>query len=426
MISNKFALVSFLSLGCATIAITGSSLPSLGRSESEESQDLVKNVWSLVNARYVDGAFVKKNWRAVGNQYVTKGRYRNRAEAYRAVRQMLTKLNDPYTQFLDPKEYAQRQASMANTITGVGMTTEDPLNQPSIVISVVEGSPAQRAGVLPEDRIVAVDGKLVRRMAAGQVTQAIRGPVGTRVVLTVQRQGQQVKIPIVREKINFPTVRYTFQADQQVGYIRLGQFGDNAAREMAAAIENLEAQQPKGYILDLRGNPGGRVDMAATIAGQWMGEAVLSTIRDRHNSCELNFPSLVENGCRIPTRGKPLTDRPLVVLVNGNSASASEMLAGAFQDQRRAVVVGDKTFGKGVVQSIFSLGNGSALTLTTDRYLTPQGRAIHKVGLQPDVKVATSANERRDLFRAQRKLGTSADRQYMKALSLLQGMQGGS
>lgn len=389
--------------------------------EPEEALQLVQDVWTLVNTQYVDSTFNRKDWQAIGTQYLVKAQYREKAQAYKAVRKMLKELNDPYTQFLDPTEYSQRQASLANSITGVGMTTEDPLGQPSIVISVVEGSPAEEAGVQPEDLIVAVDGKKVRAMAAGKVTQAIRGPIGTKVVLTIQRQGKTIKIPIVRRQINFPTVRSLYDEDNQIGYIRLSQFGDNAAQEMATAIQTLETVNPRGYVLDLRGNPGGRVDMAAAIAAQWMGSTVLTVIRDRQGGCQVNFQALASTQCRLMTEGKALTDKPLVVLVNGSSASASEMLAGSLQDNHRAIVVGEKTFGKGVVQSIYSLGHGAALTLTTDTYLTPKGRSIHKLGIQPDEKLALKPAEARALFRTERKLATKEDRQYMRAVSWVNG-----
>jgi carboxyl-terminal processing protease len=403
-----------------TAAILVSSSRSFAASEPEESQQLVQDVWSLVNSQYVDSTFNNQNWQAVRSKFVIKAKYRNKTQAYQAVRQMLKKLNDPYTQFLEPQEYSQRQASLANTITGVGMTTEDPPRKPSIVISVLEGSPAEQAGVQPEDLVVAVNGKKVGDMAEGKVTQAIRGPEGSAVVLTILRQGKTIRTRIVRRKINFPTVRATYQPTEKIGYIRLSQFGDNAAKEMGEAIQSLEAKQPMGYVLDLRNNPGGRVDIAAAIASQWMGDSVLTTIRDRNGGCELNFRSLAATKCQLYTGGKALTNKPLVVLVNGFSASASEMLAGAFQDNHRAIVIGDKTYGKGVVQSIFSLGDGAALTLTTDRYLTPKGRNIHKIGIQPDVKLALKPAESKALFRAQRKLGTAEDRQYRKAVSLLQ------
>jgi carboxyl-terminal processing protease len=418
MKNNRVLAVSLL-FTVGTI-IAGSSR-TIAAPEPEEALQLVQDVWTLVNTQYVDSTFNKKDWQAIGAQYLVKTKYREKAQAYKAVRKMLKELNDPYTQFLDPTEYSQRQASLANSITGVGMTTEDPLGKPSIVISVVEGSPAEEAGVQPEDLIVAVDGKKVKSMAEGKVTQAIRGPIGTTVVLTIQRQGKTIKIPIVRRQINFPTVRSIYKEQENVGYIRLSQFGDNAAREMSAAIQSLETKNPRGYILDLRGNPGGRVDIAAAIASQWMGNTVLTVIRDRKGGCEINFQSLAPTQCRLMTGGKALTDKPLVVLVNGSSASASEMLAGSLQDNYRAIVVGEKTFGKGVVQSIYALGHGTALTLTTDTYLTPKGRSIHKLGIQPDEKLALKPAEAKSLFRTQRKLATAEDRQYMKAISWLDG-----
>jgi carboxyl-terminal processing protease len=387
--------------------------------ESGELQELVQGVWSLVNSQYVDGTFNNNNWQTVRSKYVVKAKYQNKKQAYKAVREMLKKLNDPYTQFLEPEEFSQRQASLANTIVGVGMTTEDPLGQPSIVISVVEGSPAEGAGLQAGDLIVAVDGKKVRKMSAGVVTQAIRGKQNTPVVLTIQRAGKTLNRRIIRQKINFPTVKFAYKPDEQIGYIRLSQFGDNAAKEMRAALTALETNPVRGYVLDLRGNPGGRVDVAAEIASEWMGESVLTAIRDRNGGCTLNFSSLAATKCRLVTEGTAVTDKPLVVLVNASSASASEMLAGSFQDNHRAIVLGDKTYGKGVVQSIFSLPDGAALTLTTDKYLTPNGRDIHKIGIVPDVKLVLKPAENKTLFRTQSKLGTKADRQYTRAVELL-------
>jgi carboxyl-terminal processing protease len=234
--------------------------------------------------------------------------------------------------------------------------------------------------------------------------------VGTEITLTIQRGKQELKFPLKRERIEIHPVRYEVHQEQvgKIGYIRLIQFSANAADEMKAAIRDLEKQGVTGYILDLRSNPGGLLIASIEIARMWLQEGgIVSTVnrlgesdRERANNTQL-------------------TNKPLVVMINRGSASASEILSGALKDNDRARLVGEKTFGKGVVQSVRGLGDGSGLAVTVAKYLTPKGTDINKKGIEPDIIIQLSEKQLEALGRDRNKIGTSADAQYTTALEEL-------
>ena len=247
-------------------------------------------------------------------------------------------------------------------------------------------------------------------MDLNDAVSKIRGPVGSEVTLTIRRGEREIDFPITRARIEIHPVRYNTQVSPEgdIGYIRLTQFSSNAASEMSEAIEDLETQEVSGYILDLRSNPGGLLYSSIDIARMWLDEGgIVSTV---------NRQGVVDEE---EANNRALTDKPLVVIVDGGSASASEILSGALQDNQRAVIVGTQTFGKGLVQSVRSLADGSGVAVTVAKYLTPDGRDINENGIAPDVEIDISEEQGELLAEDRTLIGTEADPQFAEALKIL-------
>ncbi len=375
----------------------------------ESPKEVIDEVWQVINHDYVDGTFNGVDWRAVRSQYLNRN-YNSTDEAYTAVREMVEQLGDPYTRFMDPEQFKSMQIDTSGELTGVGIQiSQDEETKQITVISPIEGSPAADMGIRAQDVILQVDGQSTEGMDINEVVGLIRGPVDSEVVLTISRNSQEMNFTIKRARIELHPVRFSHHSAPtgDIGYIRLTQFSSNAASEMRSAIRELNNQNVAGYILDLRFNPGGLLYSSAEIARMWMDQGEIVSTVDRKGVVD-----------RLTTgrRGK-LTDKPLVVLVDGGSASASEILAGALQDNQRAVLVGTKTFGKGLVQSVHPLGDGSGLAVTIAKYYTPSGRDINKKGIEPDITVQLTDEQQESLTRE--KVGTPEDPQYIKALSVL-------
>jgi carboxyl-terminal processing protease len=345
-------------------------------------QLLLNEAWKIVNQAYVDGSFNHQNWWQL-REKTLKQPLKDRAATYDAIRTMLGTLNDPYTRLLQPAQYRSLQTSTSGELTGVGLQIAvNPDTKYLEVISPIEGSPAAIAHLLPRDQILQIDGVLTTDLTLDEAAEKMRGKLGTVVVLEVQHTGKVEAIETValkRDRIEINPVRSEMRKapdGSTLGYIRLAQFNANATRDLKTAIEKLEAQKVKGYILDLRNNPGGLLQAGVEIADLWMDPQPIVYTVDRHGllgSFEATTPAL--------------THAPLVVLVNRGTASASEILAGALQDTGRATLVGERTFGKGAIQSLFDLSDGSGLAVTIATYETPNHRNINKVGIQPDREV---------------------------------------
>jgi carboxyl-terminal processing protease len=395
-----------------TIAFTGLGIHSQGQALFKESpKELVDEVWQIINRQYVDGTFNQVDWQATRKQYLNKS-YSSKQEAYKSIREMLKKLDDPYTRFMDPEEFKNMQVDTSGELTGIGIQIGlDEKTKKLTVISPIEDTPAAKAGVLAKDIITSINGKSTEGMDTNQAVSLIRGEAGTKVKLSVLRNGQRKDFEIVRAKIEIHPVKYSQQKTPagNIGYIRLNQFSANAGKEMRAAIQDLEKKQVPGYILDLRGNPGGLLFSSVEIARMWLNNGTIVSTKDRQGEQEREVAS-----------GRALTNKPLVILVNKGSASASEILSGALQDNRRATLVGSQTFGKGLVQSVRPLDDGSGVAVTIAKYFTPNGRDINKHGIDPDIKVELSQKQEQDLWLRERdKLGTLQDPQFAKAVEIL-------
>jgi carboxyl-terminal processing protease len=359
----------------------------------------------------VDGTFNQLDWKAVRNEYLNRS-YSNQTEAYKAIREMLKKLEDPYTRFMDPEEFKNMQIDTSGELTGVGIQlAQDEQTKKLVVISPIEDTPAFKAGVLAKDVIVKIDGKSTTGMDVNEAVKLIRGQEGTKVTLTIVRGNQEKDYQLTRAKIAIHPVRYNAQntSTGRIGYIRLNQFSANAAEEMRNALKDLEKQKVTGYVLDLRSNPGGLLYASLEIARMWINDGAIVSTVNRQGETD-----------RQEANKRALTDKPLVVLVDGGSASASEILSGALQDDKRAILVGTKTFGKGLVQSVRGLGDGSGIAVTIAKYLTPSGRDINKHGIEPDIVFALTDAQRKELQQDRTKVGTPADPQFAKAVNVLQ------
>ncbi len=413
MVLTKRGLVlGATALVLTTVAVTGAGLH-FSQSQAffrESPKELVDKVWQIINGDYVDATFNQVDWRAVRTEYLGRD-YSNPDDAYKAIREMLGRLNDPYTRFMNPEEFKNMQIDTSGELMGVGIQiAKDEESDRLIVISPIEDSPAFDAGILSKDIILAIDGKDTLGMDVNEAVQLIRGEEGTSVTLTIKRGETRIDYPIVRARIEIHPVRARLQQTElgPVGYIRLNQFNANAAKEMRAAIRDFENQSVTGYVLDLRSNPGGLLYASIEIARMWLAEGTIVSTVDRRGEVD-----------RQRATNSALTNKPLVVLVDGGSASASEILSGALQDNDRAVLVGTSTFGKGLVQSVRSLGDGSGLAVTIAKYLTPSGRDINEAGIPPDVELELTEEQRKDLQTNNTKIGTLDDPQFAKALEVL-------
>ena len=386
-------------------------LPGSASLVSDSPKEVIDQTWQIVFRDYLDtnGKYTTDKWKDLRRQVLSKS-YGSTKESYEAIRGMLATLDDPYTRFLDPREFKEMQIDTSGELSGVGIQLSlDKDTKELTVVSPIEGSPASRAGVMPKDVITAIDGKSTKGMTTADAVKLIRGKAGSTVTLQLRRDGKLLDTPLVRARIELHAVdtQVNTSADgTKIGYIRLKQFNANAAKDMAQALKDLEKQQVQGYVLDLRSNPGGLLVASIAIARQWLNEGVIVSTKTR-------------DGIQDTKRavGRALTERPLVVLVNEGSASASEILSGALQDNERAILVGETTFGKGLVQSVRGLIDGSGMTVTIAKYLTPSGRDIHKHGIDPDVRAKLSAREIRSLRLED--LGTQKDSQYRVAESTL-------
>jgi carboxyl-terminal processing protease len=368
-------------------------------------QRLVSEVWRIVNRTYLDETFNHQNWATV-RQKALSTPFNNHQAAYQAIQKMLKSLDDPFTRFLDPEQYRSLQVNTSGELTGVGLQIAlNPQTGNLEVIAPIAGSPAEKAGIRPRDRILKIEGIPTENLTLDEAATRMRGPIGSFVTLLIARDsGQETEIRLVRDRIALNPVvaelRYSPQ-NQPLGYIRLNQFNANAATELAHAISSLEKKGAAGYILDLRNNPGGLLQAGIEIARLWLDSGTIVYTVNRQG-IQGSFEAF----------GPALTDDPLVILVNQGTASASEILAGALQDNGRAQLVGATTFGKGLIQSLFELSDGSGLAVTIAKYETPKHRDINKLGIKPD-KVVTQEIIKRE------QVATAEDLQYQAAIELL-------
>ncbi|AFY49730.1 C-terminal processing peptidase [Nostoc sp. PCC 7524] len=370
-----------------------------------EEQKLVSEVWRIVNRTYLDDTFNHQNWAAVRQKALEKP-FKDQKATYVAIQNMLKSLDDPFTRFLDPEQYRSLQVNTSGELTGVGLQIAlNPQTGKLEVVSPIEGSPADKAGIRSRDRILKIEGFSTENLTLDEAAARMRGPIGSLVTLLIERDGEGEKeVRLVRDRIALNPVVAELRTSPQgksIGYLRLTQFNANASTELAHAISSLEKKGADAYILDLRNNPGGLLQAGIEIARLWLDSGTIVYTVNRQG-IQGSFEAF----------GPALTDDPLIVLVNQGTASASEILAGALQDNGRAKLLGETTFGKGLIQSLFELSDGSGLAVTIAKYETPNHRDINKLGIKPDQVIAQQPITREQI-------ATEADLQYKSALELL-------
>ncbi len=323
--------------------------------------DLFANVFHIVQTDYVDPV---KNSELINN----------------ALNGMLSGL-DPHSSYMDPKQYQDMQVTTRGEFGGLGLevTEADGFLK---VIAPIKGTPAYKAGIKSGDLILDIDGRTVVGLTLNDAVARMRGPTGSKITLTLKRDkvDTPIKIAMTREVIHVQVVSSQLLGD--IGYVRLDEFNEETAPGMEKAIAKLKQESNgklAGLVLDLRGNPGGLLEQAIAVSDDFIRRGEIVSTRGRH----------AEDDQRWDAKGNDLLDgKPLVVLIDNGSASASEIVSGALQDDRRAVLLGERSFGKGSVQTVLPLNNGGAIRLTTARYYTPSGRSIQGLGITPDVRVA--------------------------------------
>lgn len=317
-----------------------------------------------------------------------------------ALRGMLQSL-DPYSQFMDKEEFTSMKEDTAGKFGGLGITI-GMKGGVLTVISPMEGTPAFRAGLLPDDKILEIDGEATDQLDLSEAVKRMRGDPGTEVTVKVFRPRTQLtkSFTIERAIINVPSVKDTRMLDGNIGYVRVVQFGEDTGKDLRVELEKLQEEGAKGLVLDLRGNPGGLLSAAVEVAQYFLnrGDLIVFT-RGRGGDITQSFRAR-------PTWKFPKV--PMAVLINGASASASEIVAGALQDNKRAVLVGEKSFGKGSVQTVLPQEGGTATRMTTAKYYTPSERVIHDNGIEPDVVVPVSFETWRKVILARNKAEGSA------------------
>ena len=392
---KKFILLPFFFSG---LLLSNTIESSVLKSSNKE---VIDHVWQIVYRDFLDseGKFDKSNWIKLRKKLLSKN-YPNADDAYIAIREMLNNLNDPYTRFLDPKQFNEMRIDTSGELTGVGIQIlKDSESGFLVIVSPIAGSPASESGIQAKDKIISIDNISTKSLDIEGAVKLIRGKKGTKVNLEILRNGSIFNKTLVRKKIEIKSVTSKINSSRNgflVGYLRIKQFNANASKELKQVILDYETKNVSGYILDLRSNPGGLLDSSIEISRQFIDKGIIVS-------------TLSKNGLKEVKRanGSALTSKPLVVLVNEGSASASEIVSGAIKDNLRGKLVGKKTFGKGLVQSMRSLVDGSGLTVTVAKYLTPNGIDINKFGIRPDIEVNMNVNPI-----LQNQIGTRRDKQY--------------
>jgi carboxyl-terminal processing protease len=317
----------------------------------------------------------------IRKNYVDEKNIDPKKETYGAIKGMLETLGDDgHTRFLTPEEREQNDQSLSGTYVGIGVQLVEK-NGEVVVTAPIDGSPAEKAGIGSDDVLLVVDGESVRGDEVSEVVEKVKGPEGTRVELTVRHEGERRTYDLQRAEINSPVASWALIPGTNVALVLLSSFSDDSAQELQNAFEEAKAAGARRFILDLRNNPGGRLDQAVEMAGYFLEpESVVYIRKDASGERE-----------EIKVEGQPeSTDAPLAVLVDGGSASSSEILAGALRDNDRAPVIGETTFGTGTVLSEFVLRDGSSILLGVAEWLTPDGDFIRDTGITPDVRVPLS------------------------------------
>lgn len=335
------------------------------------SQKLFEHTWQVIKNEYYDPNFNRQYWVRWKNHY--KGKIKTEEDAKVAIDSMLESLDDPYSRFLTKREFAEQNSSITSKISGIGVNIVNDSGKTKI-ISVIDNTPAQFADLKSGDVIISVDGVKVSGLSLAQVSSLVKGPINTFVSIDILRGNEVIKKKIIRKEISIKTVKSS--VDKNIGYIQLTSFISAATpNEFLEALEN--THDTKGLIIDLRGNTGGLLPNAVFISNLFISKGKIVSIVGR-------------NGYHYDIMAQDTNvniDKPVIILVDGASASASEIFSGAMKDYHKAKLIGTKTYGKGMVQKIIPMPNETGLNLTVAKYLTPKGNDINKLGINPDIEM---------------------------------------
>ncbi len=387
--NKKHIIIAFILLGALLVfnnilhdiyvkmVSTQTSVRTSLNTEQLPPQKLFDRTWKIVKKSYFDTDMNEQDWNRWKAHY--QGKIKTEEDAYVAINTMLASLDDPYSKFMSKKEFTELNSSIASKITGIGVNIFSNAGK-IMILNVIDGTPASAADLKSGDIIYAVDKKEVSGMTISDVAALVRGPENSTVELTLLRNDKKINKTIKRKEIKIKTVKSS--VDKNIGYIQILSFiGSTTSNEFVEALEKTD--KTDGLIIDLRGNPGGLLPNAVFIANLFIPEGKIVSVVGRNgykqdlNAQKTNFT----------------IDKPLVVLVDHSSASASEILSGALKDYNKAKLVGTTTYGKGMVQEVLPLPNETGLNLTIAKYLTPSGTDINKKGIEPDVNVELTLDD---------------------------------
>jgi carboxyl-terminal processing protease len=340
--------------------------------KARSAELLYDEAWTMLRTEYVDGSFNGQDWSKWRYKY--QGKLKDPDDAYVAIGTMVASLNDEYTRFLQPRDMNEQSMSIDSRLYGVGIQIAKRDNK-LLVLATIDDTPAQRAGLMPKDHITHINGVETAGMSVEDAADQIRGEKGTYVNLSIHRGKDNLLKRIQRDEIKIKSVFTKLLDDKRIGYIRLSSFiSENMLDEMKDSMKDLTDK--KALVIDLRGNYGGLFSNAVEIADMFLdnGDIVSIVNRERDRRAYTAHPGSI-------------TQKSVVVLIDGGSASASEILAGALKDNHRATLIGSQSFGKGLVQKINTLSNNSGMNITISKYLTPNGTDINKKGIEPNIKV---------------------------------------
>jgi len=360
---------------------------------------------------YAEMELITQVMELVRKEYVDTNSVSYKDLTYGALKGMLNSL-DPHSQFMEPQAYEDMKEDTEGKFGGLGIVISMSKEGFLTIVAPMEDTPGARAGLLPGDRIIKINGKVTEKMGLQDAVHQLRGDPGTKVTITIFRAkakdpGDKIKDHVIeRAIIDNPSVKDAKIIEDGIGYVRITQFNEPTAGEFEKALDKLESEGMNALIIDLRNNPGGLLESARRVASEFVpaGKLIVST-EGRDPAQKIVYSS---------DRGKKRLDYPVVILVNAGSASGSEIVAGALQDLRRAVLVGETTFGKGSVQSIIQLRDGSALRLTTAKYYTPSHKVIHEHGVTPDIIVPISEEDERKLLEQRARASLPKEQQALE------------
>jgi len=379
-----------------------------------DGQQIVLESWTLVNQGYLDPKkFDKVKWRRLREKALEKP-ITTSEDAYSAIEQMLRPLGDPYTRLLRPKDYtSMKESNLGSEINGVGLQlgarSED---EQIVVIAPLEGSPAADAGVVSGTLLIKVNGESPQSLGLEATASRLRGEIGSQVIVEIQPPNEEIQeLTLERRSVDLRPVRTRRLRDEShtIGYLRITQFSEGVPKQVKEALEELSDKEVEGLVLDLRNNSGGLVSSGLAVADAFLSNKPIVETKNREGISDA-----------IPAGIETLYDGPMVTIVNGGTASASEILAGALQDNDRSQLIGRNTFGKGLIQSLSNLSDGSGLAVTVASYLTPKGKDIQNQGIEPDrvldlpEPLNPGSTEDRWLQDAELLMGATLDRQNIE------------